>query len=184
MRVLLCLLIALFGLGDVPASAMTASSATLEWTPTNDSSIRYELRWQHFANGWAWEPIVGNLDSTTGHYLHVFPVLPETPGDRGACWDARAVRGGVASPWLSETNQQQCLQVPLAAPIPAPIPLPTPEPIPAPVPVPVPVPTPTPALPATVTMSGDTVTIQCDKTRFTKMKTVGSGTKRTITCLK
>lgn len=178
----LCVLVA------ASASAMTASSATLAWTPTTDSSIRYELRWQHFANGWAWESVATNLDSTTGSYVQTFPALPDTTGDRGACWDARAVRGGVASPWLSESNQQQCLQVPMAAPIPAPVPLPMPTPVPAPAPVPTPVPVPapvpvqTPA--ATITQSGDTITIQCDKTKFSKMKTTGSGTKRTITCLK
>lgn len=163
--------------------AITNASVQISWAPTTDATIRYELRWANFANGWTWEPIATNLDSTKGIYAQTFTPLPDTPGDRGACWDARAVRGGLASPWLSETNQQQCLQVPIAAPIPAPVPLPTPEPVPVPEPVPIPVPVPAPPS-ATVTISGDSITIQCDKSRFTKMKTTGTGTKRMITCLK
>lgn len=171
------------------ARAMTASSATIEWTPTTDATIRYELRWSHFANGWVWEPIASNLDSTTGTYAQTFPALPDTAGDRGACWDARAVRGGLASPWLSETERHQCLQVPIAAPIAAPVPLPSPEPVPEPTPIPEPVPVPAPVpvpdpAPAIVTMSGDKVYIACDPTRYTRARTTGTGTKRVITCLK
>lgn len=168
MRRLMCVGLLFASLIAGSAQAMTASEAFLEWTPTADATIRYELRWKHFANDWAWQPIASNLDSTTGAYTHRFPVLPETSGDRGACWDVRAVRGGLVSPWLSDSGQQSCLQVPITAPIPVPVPLPTPVPVP----------------PATISMSGDTITIQCDKTRFTRMKTVGTGTKRTITCLR
>lgn len=160
-------------------SAATPTTAEITWQPTTDATIRYELRWSHFANGWAWTPIAGNLDSTAGRYRHEWAALPETPGDRGACWDARAVRGGLASPWLSESNQQQCLQVPLAAPIPTPVPLPTPEPTPVPQPEPQPDPN-----PAIVTMSGDKIFITCDPSRYAKASTTGRGTKRTITCLK
>lgn len=155
--------------------ALTNSSATISWVPTTDATIRYELRWKHFANNWAWEPIASNLDSTTGTYLQTFPALPDTMGDRGACWDARAVRGSLASPWLSESGQQGCVQMPMGAVAPAPVPIP--EPTPPPVPAPV------PAAPAIVTMSGDTITVQCDKTRYARAKTSGTGTKRVITCL-
>lgn len=184
--VALCLLLAGL-LVTASVGALTNASVQVSWTPTTDPTIRYELRWAHFANGWTWEPIASDLDSTTGSYAQTFAVLPDTSGDRGACWDARAVRGGLASPWLSASGQQQCLQVPIAAPILAPVPLPTPEPVPepapAPIPVPVPTPEPVPAPPATVTMSGDKVLIACDPTRYTRAKTTGTGTKRVITCL-
>lgn len=161
-------------LGAPPAQALTNSAASLSWEPTSDPTIRYELRWKHFASQWAWEPIASNLDSTRGTYAQTFTPLPETTGDRGACWDARAVRGGLASPWLSDTNQQVCTQMPVGLPSPVPVP-----PLPTPTLVPVPA---SPA--ATITQSGDTITIQCDRSRFTRMKTTGRGTKRTITCLK
>jgi len=166
------------------AQALTNASATLSWQPTTDATIRYELRWKHFANGWAWEPIAANLDSTTGTYAQTFSALPETTGDRGACWDARAVRGSLASPWLSESGQQRCVQMPVGTVSPDPVPLPTPSPVPPPVPAPVhdPVPAPVPVPPATVTMSGDKVFIACDPTRYTRALTTGTGTKRTITC--
>lgn len=187
MRALLCLLLIL-GLSVPQSSAITASSATLAWTPTADSTVRYELRWQHFANGWKWDSIATDLDSTKGVYAQTFPAFADTAGDRGACWDARAVRGGVPSPWLSESGQHVCLQVPMSAPAPIPVPIPTPAPIPVPVPVPTPAPTPVPApipsTPATVTMNGDSITIQCDTTRFTRIKTTGTGTKRILICTK
>lgn len=41
-----------------------------------------------------------------------------------------------------------------------------------------------PPPPATVTMSSTQVFIACDPARFTRAKTTGTGTKRTITCLK
>lgn len=183
MRVLLCLVL-LIGSSAQQVSAMTAGSATLEWTPTTETTVRYDLRWSHFANGWTWESIVSNLDSTAGRYLHLFPVLPETTGDRGACWDARAVRGGLASPWLSESGKQQCLQVPITSPIPAPVPIPMPLPVPMAASVPLLQPSSIQTPAATITQSGDSVTIQCDPSRFTRAKTIGTGTKRVITCLK
>lgn len=182
LQILVILLVWLV-LGAGVVRALTNTSAAISWVPTTDPTIRYELRWKHFANDWAWKPIATNLDSTTGTYAHTFAALPDTPGDRGACWDARAVRGGQASPWLSESGQQSCRQMPVGTAAPVPIPLPTPEPIPQPTPVPTPIPVPAPA-PATVTMSGDRITIQCDPTRYTRAKTTGAGTKRVITCLK
>ncbi len=153
------------------AHALTNGGVEVRWTPTTDPTVRYELRWQHFANGWVWQSIATDLDSTTGAYPHTFSPLPDTPGDRGACWDARAVRGTSASKWLSELGQQVCLQLPVSVPVV--LPPPTPEPPPVPVPMD----------PATVTMSGDKIFIQCDPTRYMHAKTTGTGNKRTITCL-
>lgn len=161
----------------LPAQALTNSSAAVSWEPTSDPTIRYELRWKHFASQWEWQPIASNLDSTIGTYAQTFPALPETTGDRGACWDARAVQGARASAWLSELNRQVCTQMPVGLVSSAPVPLPTP---------PAPDPQPDPELigPAIVTMSGDKVFIACDPTRYTRAKTTGTGTKRVITCLK
>lgn len=51
---------------------------------TGGATIRYELRWKHFANEWAWESIATNLDSTTGAYTQS-ATIAWTPGtgDRG-----------------------------------------------------------------------------------------------------
>mgnify|MGYP001598675879 CR=1 FL=1 len=51
---------------------------------TGGATIRYELRWKHFANEWAWESIATNLDSTTGTYTQS-ATIAWTPGtdDRG-----------------------------------------------------------------------------------------------------
>jgi hypothetical protein len=120
------------------AAAITNSDLTVGWTPTTDSTIRYELRWQTYANGWVWQSIATNLDSTVGSYHFVYPApFVDSVGDRGLCVDARATQGiKTPSPWLSETNNSQvCVQMPLAAaPTPTPVPIPPP---PAPVPVPV-----------------------------------------------
>lgn len=170
MRVILVLVLLVFGAAGA-VQALTNTSATISWQPTTDPTIRYELRWKHFANDWAWKPIATNLDSTSGTYVQTFPALPDTLwlSDRGACWDARAVRGALASPWLSESGQQSCTQMPVTAPIPEPTPVPAPA----------------PELigPAIVTMSGDKIFIACDPTRYTRAKTTGTGTKRIITCL-
>jgi hypothetical protein len=136
MKTISTLFISFLFLWTAPAWALTNGSVTLEWTKTADATIRYELQWKHFHNAWTWVSVAIDLDSTTGRYVQTFTSLPDSTGDRGACWDARAVRGSQASPWLSESNGQVCTQIPLtvAAPIPAPIPMPTPEPVPPPLP--------------------------------------------------
>ena len=32
--------------------ALSNSSVTVQWTPTTDPTIRYELRWANFNNSW------------------------------------------------------------------------------------------------------------------------------------
>lgn len=180
-QVILALLLSVIGASN--GWALTNTSVTVSWVPTTDATIRYELRWGHFANDWTWEPIATNLDSTTGTYAQTFAALPDTLGDRGACWDARAVRGGLASPWLSENGQARCLQMPITETSPVFVPLPTPTPVPVPAPVPTPAPEPEIIGPAIVTMSSDKIFIACDSTRYTRARTTGTGTKRVITCL-
>lgn len=175
----LVLLLALLGLAP-QASALTNSAVEIQWTPTADPTIRYELRWQSFANGWAWMSIASNLDSTLGIYRQTFTPLPDTSGDRGACWDARAVRGALASAWLSETQQQVCLQLPLsAASAPIPVPVPTPEPPPVPAPSGLHI----------VSATGEQVVIEASVADCPRLVTSTKGStstvlKRTVTCVK
>lgn len=126
-RVFLVIMLSVFWASA--AGAFTNGSMELQWTKTTDATIRYELRWKHFANGWAWAPIAGNLDSTTGRHVFTFPPLADSTGDRGFCVDARAVKGTKASAWLSETGKQVCNKMPTTGVI-----VPTPMPIPTPVP--------------------------------------------------
>lgn len=158
-------------------AAVPNDTLMLSWT-SQQAGIDYDLRWQYFAHpDW----IALGLVPSNALQL-IVPLSPPVTCLAGAdcyvCADARAKRlsDGVFGPWLSETPAgKACNQFAVG-----PIVLPPP---PEPVPVPAPVPAPDPA-PATVTMSGDTITIQCDKTRYTRMKTTGTGTKRVITCLK
>jgi hypothetical protein len=113
------------------ASALTNGTGTVMWTPTTDSTIRYELRWSHFASGGAWIALANNLDSTTGAYPMTFSPFANTTGDRWMCVDARAVRGTAVSRWTSETGAQACVQVPLTAVIVPPVVPPPPPPVPA-----------------------------------------------------
>jgi hypothetical protein len=114
--------------------ALTNGTATVAWTPTTDATIRYELRWSHFANGYTWTPLASDLNSTTGTYAITFPPFPNSTGDRGVCVDARAVRGTQASPWTSASGAHACTQVPLTTVVPLPIPPPVlPPPLPPPV---------------------------------------------------
>jgi hypothetical protein len=105
---------------STPTWALTNHDATVQWDKTTDASIRYELRWKHFANTWQWEPLATNLDSTTGTYHHVFSAaFVNTTGDRGACWDARAYTVDATnqkqySQWDSDLGLQACTQIPLA----------------------------------------------------------------------
>jgi hypothetical protein len=114
-----------------PVLALTNGTGTVTWTPTTDATIRYELRWSHFTNGYAWLPLASNLDSTTGTYAMTFPPFADSTGDRGLCVDARAVRGTQASPWASANGAHTCTQVPLTAVVPVPPPV-----VPPPLPVP------------------------------------------------
>lgn len=157
------------------ASALTNSSATITWNKTTDPMTRYEIRWKNWTLT-DWQTVATDLDSTLGLYQHTFSPLPDSTGDRWACWDLRSKKGTLYSPWLSATNQQVCNQIPLAA-----SPTPTPTPIPVPVPPPVAsglvissqtpleiVITGTGCLKVTTSTKGSTATVQ----------------KRTITCVK
>ena len=168
------------------ASALTNTTATIQWTPTTDATIRYELRWSHFANGWQWTGFATNLDSTVGQYLQTYPAFLDTPAgeDRGVCWDARATQAGrTPSTWLSTLNQQVCAQMPVAsAPTPTPVPVPTPPP-----PTPLPVPVPSGLVIASATP--DTVVIVASLANCRRVLTSTAGTttaqqKRTLTCIR
>lgn len=107
----------------VQTVALTNTGATITWTPTTDATIRYELRWKGAVTNGLWVIIATNIDSTAGKYAQVYPAVPDTLTDRTACWDARAVKGTLASPWLSESGKQVCLTIPVAVvPIPPPPP--------------------------------------------------------------
>ena len=167
-------------LGPVAAAAETAVSdaVTISWLDPQDATLQYRFRLSHFAApGWL---DLGLKPSALGRFTQALPGLPQKAGDRFVCVDAQAVRGGIAGQWFSEVaGSPACNQLAMGpivvVPPPVSVPVPTPEPIPVPAPA---------LSPATVTMSGDTITIQCDKSRFTRAKTTGTGTKRIITCLK
>ena len=100
---------------STPAWALTNEEATVLWDKTADATIRYEIRWKHFANNWQWQSVATNLDSTLGTYHQVFaPPFVDSTGDRGACWDMRATSATGTSPWNSEAGNQVCAQIPLA----------------------------------------------------------------------
>lgn len=158
-------------LGPATAEASANDRVTITW-PEVEPGTLYELRWQHVGHP-DWIPL-GRVPSEQGKL--VLPLDPPVACAAGQdCWrcaDGRAIRDGQTGRWLSETAQgKACSQFAVT-----PITLPPPPPVPAPVPV--------PPAPAVITQSGDSITIQCDKSRFTKMKTTGTGTKRVITCLK
>jgi len=102
-------------LSATSAWALTNQDATVLWDKTTDSASRYEIRWKHFANNWQWVPVATDLDSTSGTYQHNFAAFADSTGDRGACWDSRAIKNGLASQWTSELHTQACVQIPLAA---------------------------------------------------------------------
>jgi hypothetical protein len=148
----------------LPSTAQAATAVsdqvTITWEPRPGHTFSFDL------TGFAWSGAkpLGPIDAGLGRLVVPLPNMP--PGVAGDDrWICARERDGKA---LTGCNQ-------LAL---GPIVLP-----PAPAPQPIPQPQPVPVVPATVTMTGDQVIVQCDKSRFTKMKTTGTGTKRTITCL-
>lgn len=182
MQKMLLSLISVLGLWLVMASqagALTNGSVTIEWTKTTDATIRYELRWKHFANGWLWAPIAGNLDSTTGSYVFTFPPLADSTGDRGFCVDARAVRGTAVSAWVSDGVGPACAQMPLTTAVP----------VPTPVPIPTPVPPPSPSGLVIASATPDTVVItaraaDCVRVVTSTLGSTSTSMKRTVRCVK
>lgn len=177
-RLTMMLLAWLMAIG--PASALTNNSATIKWDKTSDARIRTEIRWKNWTV-MDWQSVVTDLDSTLGIYQQTFAPLPDSTGDRFACWDVRhyIMVGGIkyASDWISMKNQQPCTQMPLGGTT-------TTETPPAPTPVPAPQTglVITSATPLEIVITASSV--DCPRITTSTKGSTALQPKRTVTCVK